>query len=168
MIGFKQTIYRFRRDERFAGESKYPYRKLIKLALDGIFSFSSAPLKAIGIASLVLWGLSLVYSVITVIAWIASETPPGWASLIILMTVYTGLILMSIAVVGAYVGRIFEQGQHRPLYWLERTRNIDTRPVRTADHREARLNVSVASIQDPNDDSPTVTVKAESSRSSVN
>lgn len=124
-IGFRQTILQYDRDERFAGETKYPFKKMLKLAIDATFGFSSAPIKAIVWCSLTLWLLSLIYLGHSLYAhFIARDTVPGWTSVVFLMTVFTGLILMSIAVVGGYIGRIFEQGQHHPLYWLERARNV--------------------------------------------
>lgn len=137
-IGFRQTILQYDRDERFAGESKYPFKKMARLALDALFSFSSAPIRAIAIASFMLWGLALIYTAHSVVMWMLGTTVPGWPSIIILMTAYTGLILMSIAVVGAYVGRIFEQGQRRPLYWVQHSRNLESAHARS-DSREVRL-----------------------------
>ena len=124
-MGFRQTTILYDRDARFAGESKYPLKRMLTLAADAIFSFSSTPIKAIVWCSLLLWGMSLGF-----LGWSAyahfftSTTIAGWTSIVFMTTFFTGLILMSVAVVGAYVGRIFEQGQGRPLYWLERARNI--------------------------------------------
>ena len=73
---------------------------------------------------------------------------PGWTSLIFLLTVFTGLILASIAVVGAYVGRIFEQGQGRPMYWLAEMRNIGERPLRSGfESREMKLSGAISQLQ---------------------
>lgn len=124
-MGFQQTIMLYDRDARFAGETKYPLKRMLKLAADAIFSFSSTPIKAIVWCSLVLWGLSLAFLVWSAyVHFFTTRTTAGWTSIVFLMTFFTGLILMSVAVVGAYVGRIFEQGQGRPLYWLEQARNI--------------------------------------------
>jgi dolichol-phosphate mannosyltransferase len=124
-MGFRQTIFQYDRDARYAGETKYPLRKMVKLAGDALFSFSSTPIRAIVWSSFVLWGLSLIYLAVSLYAhFFGKSTITGWTSVVFLMTFFTGVILMSIAVVGSYVGRIFEQGQHRPLYWLERAANI--------------------------------------------
>jgi hypothetical protein len=72
--------------------------------------------------------------------FILSSTTAGWTSIVFLLNFFTGLILMSIAVVGSYVGRIFEQGQQRPLYWLEQARNIRFAADHQAMSPEARLS----------------------------
>lgn len=124
-MGFRQTIMLYDRDARFAGETKYPLRRMLRLAADAIFSFSSTPIRAIVWCSGMLWALSVVF-----LAWsfyahfVMKSTTAGWTSIVFLLSFFTGLILMSIAVVGSYVGRIFEQGQRRPLYWLDEARNI--------------------------------------------
>ena len=163
-IGFNQTIMQYDRDVRFAGESKYPFKKMARLALDALFSFSSAPIRAIAGASFLLWGLTLVYAVWSVVMWSLGKTEPGWPSIVILMTAYTGLILMSIAVVGAYVGRIFEQGQRRPLYWVQHTQNL--RPIANtgAASREVRLAHGIINTSAPGEpeeaDVPEIVVPA--------
>lgn len=124
MVGFRQCILRFDRHERFAGRTKYSLKKMVKLASDALFSFSTAPIRAILWFAAGLWAMSLLYLAITLYQWLIGRTVAGWTSIVILLTVFTGVILASISVVGSYVGRIFQQGQHRPLYWLANTRNI--------------------------------------------
>jgi len=124
-VGFRQTIMQYDRDARFAGVTKYPLKRMLRLAADAIFSFSSAPIKAIVWCSFALWGCSLCFLAWSIYAhFFLKSTTVGWTSLAFLLIFFTGLILMSTAVVGSYVGRIFEQGQHRPLYWLEQACNI--------------------------------------------
>ncbi len=126
-LGFEQCILQYDRDVRHAGESKYPFMKMLKLAADAVFSMSSAPIRSILWAAGLVWGLGLLYLAYSVIMFFASGiNEPGWTSAVFLMTMYTGLILMSIAVIGQYVGRVFEQGQGRPLYWVSQTHNIKT------------------------------------------
>lgn len=124
-LGFEQCILQYDRDVRHAGESKYPFVKMAKLAADAVFSMSSAPIRAILWAAGIVWGLGFLYLVYSVITYFTvGLNEPGWTSAVFLITVYTGLILMSVAVVGQYIGRIFEQGQDRPLYWISQTHNI--------------------------------------------
>jgi hypothetical protein len=108
--------------------------------------------------------------------FVLHDTIPGWTSVVLLMTFFTGVILMSIAVVGAYVGRIFEQGQHHPLYWLERACNVPpSRAVRGQPRasmdvdasREVRLSRTILAVRSGADDAeaapgpaPVVEVKA--------
>ena len=114
---------------------------MLRLAADAIFSFSSTPIKAIVWCSMVLWGLSLLFLGWSCYAhFMLNATTAGWTSIVFLLNFFTGLILMSIAVVGSYVGRIFEQGQQRPLYWLEQARNVRFAADQQAMSPEARLS----------------------------
>ena len=125
-VGFRQCVVTYDRDPRHAGDTKYPLHKMIRFAVDAVFSFSAAPIRLILGLSAALWLLSLLYLAKTLYEKFVLEiTVPGWVSLIVLMTFLTGLILFSLAVIGAYVGRIFEQGQRRPLYWVSETRNVE-------------------------------------------
>lgn len=147
-IGFRQCVYQYQRQERFAGSTKYTLRKMVKLASDALFSFSSTPVRAILWMAAMLWALSLIYLGWNVYLYIAEKTVPGWTSTVFLLTVFTGLILASIAVVGAYVGRIFEQGQGRPLYWLAEMRNIEEQPLRSGfESKEMRLSGAIARLR---------------------
>ena len=140
-MGFRQTIMQYDRDARFAGETKYPLRRMLRLAADAIFSFSSTPIKAIVWCSVTLWGLSVVFLAWSIYAhFVLNSTTAGWTSIVFLLNFFTGLILMSIAVIGSYVGRIFEQGQGRPLYWLEQARNIRFAAAPEVMSAEARLS----------------------------
>ncbi len=147
-IGFRQCVFRYERHERYAGSTKYTLRKMVRLASDALLSFSSTPVRAILWTAAGLWALSLAYLMYDLWAWVWGRTAPGWTSIIILLTVFTGLILASIAVVGAYVGRIFEQGQGRPLYWLAEMQNIGEKPLRSGfESREMRLSGSIAQLR---------------------
>lgn len=124
-IGFKQTVIEYRRAERFAGQTKYPFWKMFHFATDAVLSFSAAPIRFIAWLSMALWLASLVY-----LAWSLYEhfflgsTITGWTSIIFLTTVFTGLILFTIGIVATYIGRIFEELKDRPLYWIKSWRNI--------------------------------------------
>lgn len=126
IIGFRQCIIQYDRDRRYAGETKYPFRKMLSLAINAVLSFSSSPIRFITWASFTLWGISLIYLIKALLDhFVFKVTVPGWTSIIILMTFYNGIILFSIGIIGSYVGRSFEQSQGRPLYWVGDTRNID-------------------------------------------
>ena len=117
-MGFDHTEVLFDRDERAAGETKYPMRKMVRLAADGVTSFSTAPLKLItraGFASLALAMLGIVYAVGLRI--FASEiTVPGWTMLMVAMLFLGGVQMLSLGVIGSYIGRIYSEVQQRPLY----------------------------------------------------
>lgn len=126
IIGFRQCIIQYDRDKRYAGETKYPFRKMLGLAVNAILSFSSSPIRFITWTSFALWAISLIYLVKALLDhFVFRVTVPGWTSIIILMTFYNGIILFSIGIIGSYVGRAFEQAQGRPLYWVGDTKNID-------------------------------------------
>ncbi len=117
-LGFKQTAVEFVRDPRFAGETKYPLSKMIKLAVDGITSFSYKPLKlSVGIGAF-LSAFSLIFALTVVIlrAFDISTMEPGWASLMVVMLFFFGIVLVMLGIIGEYIGRVFEEVKGRPLY----------------------------------------------------
>jgi len=124
-IGFRQVVIPYESERRFAGKSKYTFFKMLNLAIDGALGFSAAPIRIITWLSVLLWSISLMHLVKSLIEHLILKiTVPGWTSIIVLLFFFTGLILFSIAIIGSYVGRIFVQGQNIPLYWLCDVRNI--------------------------------------------
>jgi dolichol-phosphate mannosyltransferase len=119
-IGFRQTGVPYTRDARYAGESKYPTRKLVRLALDGITSFSTAPIKLVTAL-----GFALVVFCVVVLAWtlyvrfFTSHHPQGWTSVIAVVLLLGGVQLLSLGVIGQYVARIFDETKQRPLYLVD-------------------------------------------------
>src|SRR5581483_6173582 len=119
-IGYRQTGVSYTRDARFAGESKYPARKLIRLALDGITSFSTAPIKLVTAI-----GFALVVFCIGVLVWtlyvrfFTSHHPQGWTSVIAVVLLLGGVQLLSLGVIGQYVARIFDEAKQRTLYLVD-------------------------------------------------
>ena len=125
-VGFRQCVIQYNRDVRYAGQTKYSLFKMINLSIDALLGFSAMPIRVISLLSIFLWGISLLYLAKSLIEhFILKITVPGWTSIIVLMTFFTGLILFSIAIIGSYVGRIYLQGQNPPLYWLSDARNLD-------------------------------------------
>ncbi|HOZ49261.1 MAG TPA: glycosyltransferase family 2 protein [Candidatus Hydrogenedentes bacterium] len=126
-FGFRQAVVSYHRDERKAGKTAYSLARMVALALDGVLSASTALLKGVLWIACILWLISLAFLLRACIGhFILHRTVPGWTSLVVLLTFFTGLNLFSLSVIGMYVSRIFEQGQHRPLYWCRRVENIDT------------------------------------------
>jgi dolichol-phosphate mannosyltransferase len=116
-VGFRQTGVEYRRDARYAGTSKYPARKLLRLALDGITSFSTVPVR------LVAWlGFTLVLFCLAVLSWVlytrffTNSAPQGWTSVLVVVLLLGGVQLLSLGMIGQYVARIFEEAKQRPLY----------------------------------------------------
>jgi polyisoprenyl-phosphate glycosyltransferase len=119
-IGYRQTGVPYKRDVRYAGDSKYPPRKLIRLALDGITSFSTAPIKLVTTI-----GFALVLFCFGVLVWtfyvrlFTSHHPQGWTSVIAVVLLLGGVQLVSLGVIGQYVARIFDETKQRPLYLVD-------------------------------------------------
>ena len=126
-VGFKQTPIEYERKERFAGKTKYPLKKMIKLAKDGIFSFSAKPLKfvgGIGILSIFLSIAILVYSLISYKLGLNHLTA-GWTSIMVTITFFTGVQLLSLYMIAEYISRIYEESKGRPVYIIDKKINID-------------------------------------------
>ena len=118
--GFRQTALAYDRDKRFAGKAKYSLGRLVRLALDGVTSFSDFPLRLSGYLGFAIAGLSvlgLAYSVISKLFF--NSTPQGWTSLTIAIFFIGGVQLLMLSVVGHYVSRIYTEVRQRPLYVLK-------------------------------------------------
>ena len=123
-VGFKQTFVEISRQERFAGETKYPLNKMIKLALDGITSFSYKPLVIAGYLGCLTFLVGLISLVSVIMKNFVNHTPILNFSLIISINLFMfGLILASIGIMGQYIGRIFEESKARPNYIIASTVN---------------------------------------------
>lgn len=120
-IGFKQTGVLFDRDERYAGETGYPLSKMIKLAADGIMSFSDAPLKLISRFGYVMsfTSLLLVFYVLGVKIFVPSQVIEGWTFIVTCILLVGGIQLIMLGVLGGYIGRIYTEAQNRPLYSVQ-------------------------------------------------
>ncbi|MEW5705270.1 MAG: glycosyltransferase family 2 protein [Actinomycetota bacterium] len=116
-IGFKQTGVRYVRSERFAGQTKYPLRKMLKFAIDGIVSFSNAPLRLALNLGFLFSGLSILVGIVSVFLKIFGvNLIPGWTSLIVGISFLGGIQLIVMGMLGEYIGRIYEEVKDRPLY----------------------------------------------------
>ncbi|MCQ2055180.1 MAG: glycosyltransferase family 2 protein, partial [Fibrobacter sp.] len=117
-VGFKKIGVKYDRAERTAGESKYPLKKMVRLALDGITGFSSAPLKIsfyMGIFATIVGFAAFVWSILEKYLSPAT-TVPGWASLMTVIVFFAGVQLITIGILGEYIGRIYDEVKQRPLY----------------------------------------------------
>ena len=126
-VGFRQYAYEYERKERFAGKTKYPLKKMMKLAKDGIFSFSTKPLKIVGglgIVSVIISIAILIYAILSY-AYSWNNLTPGWTSIMCTITFLGGVILLSLWMIGEYIGRIYEETKQRPQYIIEKTININ-------------------------------------------
>jgi polyisoprenyl-phosphate glycosyltransferase len=124
-VGFRQVGVPYRRDSRHAGTSKYPLRKMIKFATDGVVGFSTAPLKFAVMSGLVMALASIAYGIVLVALKIAGEHfAPGYASVLVTITFVGGVQLMVIGMVGQYVARVYDEARGRPLYLVSEARGF--------------------------------------------
>ncbi len=126
-VGFKQIPYEYERKERFAGKTKYPLKKMLKLASDGIISFSTKPLKIVGglgILSIIISLIILIYSIISYIFNLNNLTA-GWTSIMVTVTLFSGVQLLSIWIISEYIARIYDETKQRPQYIIDKKINID-------------------------------------------
>lgn len=122
LIGFKAATVEYVRKERFAGETKYPLKKMLKLAGEAITSFSTVPLQMITMLGFVVFGCSLLVGAWVI--WIALFTKnavPGWASTVFPLTLLGGIQLLCLGVIGEYLGKIYGETKSRPRYFIEST-----------------------------------------------
>lgn len=124
-VGFRQAAVEFDRRERYAGESKYPLRRMVRLALDGVFSLSWAPLRMAIWLGLLLAATSLIVAIVLLVRKMTGtyETA-GWASMIAIVLFLGGVQLVCIGAVGEYIGRIYDEVKQRPLYIIARTSGL--------------------------------------------
>ena len=122
-IGYPWTTVEYERAKRFAGESKYPLKKMLSFAFDGITSFSVKPLRLILVLGAVIFALSLIMLLWTLIRWIAGATVSGWASLMCSIWMIGGIQLLALGVIGEYIGKVYSEAKARPRFIIERVLN---------------------------------------------
>ncbi len=126
-VGYKQYAFKYERKERFAGETKYPLKKMLKLAADGIIGFSTKPLKllgGLGIISIFISFIILIYALLSFIfSW--NNITEGWTSLMVAITFFAGVQLLSVWILSEYIGRIYDETKRRPEYVIDKKINIE-------------------------------------------
>jgi dolichol-phosphate mannosyltransferase len=145
-IGFKQVPIAYNRDPRFAGETKYPLRKMLRFAFDAITGFSSAPLKLASHAGLALSLGSLLIIVYITYAWLAGRSIQGWTSLMLVVVILGAVQMFVLALMGEYIGRLYNQAKQRPLYIVQE--------VAGAAPRDGRARLGYVAEAMANSDSP--------------
>jgi polyisoprenyl-phosphate glycosyltransferase len=118
-VGLNQVELPYERDERFAGKTKYPFKKMLSFAIDAITGFSIAPLRLAFFLAVASIGLAILVSVYAIIGWILTRTVPGWTSLLLMFLLFSSVQLACISIVGEYVGRTYIQTKQRPLYVIK-------------------------------------------------
>lgn len=128
-IGFRQTAVYYERSARFAGDTHYPLHKMLRFASDGIISFSTLPLRmatVLGMLSGVIAAGVAVWVLLAVLS--GAFVVPGWATLMLAVSLASSAQLLMIGVLGEYLGRIYDEVKRRPLYLVDETRNLDANP----------------------------------------
>lgn len=118
-VGFNQIGIEYDRDSRFSGQTKYPVSKMFRFAVDGITSFSEIPLRFATYFGFFVSGFAFVYAVIVLVLKFAHRNTPGYTSMMIAILFLGGVQLITIGILGEYVGRIYDQIKQRPLYFIE-------------------------------------------------
>jgi polyisoprenyl-phosphate glycosyltransferase len=125
-VGFSQVAVEFEREPRYAGETKYPFKRSLNLAIDGLMSFSVSPLRLVGYLGVFMLGLSSIGILYALFLRLFTQNwEPGWTILFITQLAFGGIQFMVMGVLGEYVGRIYTEAKQRPLYFLDQKFNLD-------------------------------------------
>ncbi|MDR2899692.1 MAG: glycosyltransferase family 2 protein [Clostridiales bacterium] len=119
MVGYKSDIVYYERRERFAGESKYPLKKMIAFAFEGITSLSTGPIRLVTLLGVGVFGISILMLIYFLIRYFTGATVVGWASIAVSIWAIGGLQLLALGVIGEYVGKIYLETKGRPRYIVE-------------------------------------------------
>lgn len=116
LIGYNCSVVEYERHERFAGESKYPLKKMIAFAIDGITSFSIKPIRLISVLGFGIFFISVIMLIYSLVVKLLGKTEIGWTSLVISIWMIGGIQLLSLGVIGEYIGKIYNETKARPRY----------------------------------------------------
>lgn len=123
MVGFKSAVVTYKRNERFAGESKYPLKKMISFAMEGVTSLSDKPIRMVTGTGVFVFLISIAMLIYILIRYFTGHTVIGWASVTVSVWAIGGLMLLSIGVIGEYVGKIYMETKQRPRFIIEEVLN---------------------------------------------
>ena len=119
MLGYKSDTVYYDRQKRFAGKSKYPLRKMLHFAAEGITSLSTKPIRYITLMGILIFLVSIIMIISFIITWGWGETVSGWASVICSVWGIGGLIMLSLGIIGEYIGKLYLESKHRPRFLIE-------------------------------------------------
>lgn len=122
-LGFRQEAFPYVRHARFAGETKYPLRKMLRLAVDAITGFSVRPLRLSMLFAMGSFAVAMVIALYALVSWILDDVVRGWASLTIVVALFAAVQLLCLGILGEYVGRMFMELKRRPLFVLREVRH---------------------------------------------
>lgn len=123
-MGYPAAMVYYDREKRFAGESKYPFSKMLSFAVDGITSFSVRPLRYIVLLGLLFILISIVAIIYGFLSYLEGDTMPGWTSLLVSIWFIGGMVTTAIGIIGEYVGKIYKEVKRRPRYFVEKVAGI--------------------------------------------
>lgn len=119
LIGYQSATVEYRRGERLKGESKYPFRKMLAFAFDGVTSFSVRPIRMITALGFLIFAMSAVFTAYAILVKLFGYTVPGWSTLVASIWILGGLQLLALGVIGEYIGKIYFEVKSRPRYIVE-------------------------------------------------
>lgn len=119
LIGYKTSIVEYERNERFAGVSKYPLKKMINFALEGILSFSVKPLRIITTFGFIISMISFLFLIYVIIGHFVNTSVTGWTTIVTLICFFGGFQILCIGIIGEYIGKIYNETKERPRYIIE-------------------------------------------------
>ena len=120
MIGYTSTTVMYERNERFAGESKYTLKKMVSFALEGITSLSIQPLRIVTVMGLSVFTISIIMLIYVVVRYFMGKTVTGWSSITVSIWTIGGLLLLSIGIIGEYIGKIYIETKERPRFFIDK------------------------------------------------
>lgn len=134
MIGYPTDVVYYERAERFAGESKYPLKKMLAFATEGITSLSTQPIKMITGLGFFIFFVSIVVLIYCLVRYFNGQTIPGWTTTVLSVWAIGGLIMISLGIIGEYIGKIYLETKSRPRYIIESYLKDDKDNVDLVDH----------------------------------
>ena len=137
MVGFNSDVVYYERAERFAGESKYPLRKMLSFAMEGITSLSTKPIKMITGLGVSIFLVSIIVLIYSLVRHFTGHTIPGWTTTVLSVWAIGGLIMISLGVIGEYIGKIYLETKNRPRFII-RDYIGDEEDVETANYTYKR------------------------------
>jgi dolichol-phosphate mannosyltransferase len=143
-VGFTQAAVTYERDARYAGETKYTLRRMIRFSLDAIFSFSHKPLHLATLMGFIFSGLAFIAIPVVIILRLLHSYIPGLATITIVILLLGGIQLIAVGIIGEYIGRIYDEVKGRPLYLVRARRNLLPDGLHTGAATPHRAPVTVA------------------------
>lgn len=120
LVGYKSDVIYYERNERFAGESKYPLKKMLNFAWDGITSFSIKPIRFVLTFGILIFIISVIMTIYCIVVKLLGQTVPGWTFLACSIWMLSGIQMLSLGIIGEYVGKVYSETKARPRYIISR------------------------------------------------